>query len=281
MKIVYIDWWLGRVIAMTWPITELAKKEEVSVITSRPLAFRWNPYIKAVHWTWDRALWENVIRWNELITLEPYSNSDFYNKGENRLKVAAKQLKVEESNPCLFLAEHEKLSNVLPWNYPVLFQPFGSSMNKYGADKSYRSFKVEDAQYIADNLRANGFTVYVVETDEQPKLNGCEQFTTEDLRWMVTLPWRYPVVWCDSCLHHASKALWKSALVMWAWTDAWRFGYDTDINLRNGEKYDYVPFRLWIDFNTDIQNQYCNRFTKERLDNFINEALNLCSQWYN
>jgi hypothetical protein len=61
-------------------------------------------------------------------------------------------------------------------------------MNKYGADKSYRSFKVEDAQYIADNLRANGFTVYVVETDEQPKLNGCEQFTTEDLRWMVTLP---------------------------------------------------------------------------------------------
>ena len=281
MKIVYIDWWLGRVIAMTWPITELAKKEDVSVITSRPLAFRWNPYIKAVHWTWDRALWENVIRWNELITLEPYSDSDFYNKGENRLKVAAKQLKVEESNPCLFLAEHEKLDNLLEWNRPVLFQPFWSSMKLNWADKSYRSFKVEDAQYIANALRSNWYTVYVAERDDQPKLEWCNQLTVEDLRRLITLTDRYPVIWCDSSLHHASKAFWKTALVMWAWTDSWRFGYNTSINLRNNEKYEYVPFRLWIDFNTDIQNQKCNNFAKERLDEYISEALKLCYQWYN
>jgi hypothetical protein len=35
----------------------------------------------------------------------------------------------------------------------ILFQPFGSSVNEpIGADKSYRSFYVKDAQYIADKL---------------------------------------------------------------------------------------------------------------------------------
>lgn len=281
MKIIHIDWWLGRVIAMTWPITELAKREEVRVITSRPLAFWGNPYIKSVHWDWDRALWENVIKWNDYFNLEPYTDSKFFNEWENWLKVSARLLWVEESNPILYLAEHEKLNNTLWWDKPVLFQPFWSTMQLNWADKSYRSFKIEDAQYIADNLIQNWYTVYVVERDDQPKLQWCNQLTVNDMRWLVSLTARYPVIWCDSSMHHWSKAFWKKALVMRAGTDSWRFGYDTSINMRNDEKYEYVPFRLWIDFNTDIQNQNCNKFSKEWLDKFIMEWLNLLDERYN
>lgn len=280
--VIKIDWWLWRVIAMTWAITEVAKTREVRVITSRPLAFRWNPYIKSVHWVGDWALWENVIRWNEYIELEPYLDSKFFNDWENWLNVVARKLWLSEvAQPILFLAEHEKLDNVLCWDCkPILFQPFWSTMKINWSDKSYRSLRIEDAQYIADIFIKNWYTPYVVERDDQPKLKWCIQLTVQDMRWLVSLADRYPLVWVDSSMHHAVKAFGKSAVVIWAWTDAWRFWYDTSFNFRNEKKYEYVPFRLGIDFNTDIQNQECNIFTKEELESIANAWLELASCYY-
>ena len=54
--VVRIDGWLGRVVAMTWAITEVAKKRPVKVVTSWPLVFWGNPYIKSVHVLDDRRL---------------------------------------------------------------------------------------------------------------------------------------------------------------------------------------------------------------------------------
>lgn len=262
-----IDWWLGRVIAMAWAITEVAKQRPVKVITSRPLVFWGNPYIVSVHWLDDRRLYEDVIKWNDYFELEPYKDPAFFNDWVNWLDVAAKQLWLEKpADPILFLAEHEKLDNVLDWEKPILFQPFGSTMQKNGADKSYRSLKVEDAQYLADKLKELWFTVYVVERDDQPKLEWCIQLTVQNMRWLVTLAARYPVFWIDSSMHHAAKAFWYDSLVIWSGTDAWRFGYDNDLNIRSDAPYEYVPFRLGIDFNTDIINQHTNIYTKEFLD---------------
>lgn len=262
-----IDWWLWRVIAMAWAITEVAKQRPVKVITSRPLVFWGNPYIVSVHWLDDRRLYEDVIKWNDYFELEPYKDPAFFNDWVNWLDVAAKQLWLDEpADPILFLAEHEKLDNVLDWEKPILFQPFGSTMQKNGADKSYRSLKVEDAQYLADKLKELWFTVYVVERDDQPKLDWCVQLTVQNMRWLVTLAARYPVFWIDSSMHHAAKAFWYDSLVIWSGTDAWRFGYDNDLNIRSDAPYEYVPFRLWIDFNTDIINQHTNIYTKEFLD---------------
>lgn len=270
--VIYIDWGLGRVIAMAWAITEVAKTRPVKVITSRPLVFWGNPYIVSVHWTGDRRLYEDVIKGNDYFVLEPYTDPEFFNDGKNWLDIAAKQLKLtcdEVPQPTLFLAEHEKLGNVLDWPNPILFQPFGSTMELNWADKSYRSLKVEDAQYLANKLIELWHTVYVVERDDQPKLEWCRQLTVENMRWLVTLAARYPVFWIDSSMHHAAKAFWNNSLVIWSGTDAWRFGYDTDVNIRTDAPYEYVPFRLWIDFNTDIINQYTNIYTKEFLDNII------------
>lgn len=264
---VKIDWWLGRVIAMAWAITEVAKQRPVKVITSRPLVFWGNPYIVSVHWLDDRRLYEDVIKWNDYFELEPYKDPAFFNDWVNWLDVAAKQLWLEKpADPILFLAEHEKLDNVLDWEKPILFQPFGSTMQKNGADKSYRSLKVEDAQYLAYKLKELWYTVYVVERDDQPKLDGCVQLTVQNMRWLVTLAARYPVFWIDSSMHHAAKAFWYDSLVIWSGTDAWRFGYDNDLNIRSDAPYEYVPFRLGIDFNTDIINQHTNIYTKEFLD---------------
>lgn len=265
--VIRIDWWLWRVIAMAWAITEVAKQRPVKVITSRPLVFWGNPYIVSVHWLDDRRLYEDVIKWNDYFELEPYKDPAFFNDWVNWLDVAAKQLWLEKpADPILFLAEHEKLDNVLDWEKPILFQPFGSTMQKNGADKSYRSLKVEDAQYLADKLKELWFTVYVVERDDQPKLDGCIQLTVQNMRWLVTLAARYPVFWIDSSMHHAAKAFWYDSLVIWSGTDAWRFGYNNDLNIRSDAPYEYVPFRLGIDFNTDIINQHTNIYTKEFLD---------------
>lgn len=265
--VIKIDWWLWRVIAMSGAITEVAKQRPVKVITSRPLVFRWNPFIQSVHWLDDRRLFEDVIRGNDYFELEPYTDPDFFNEWKNWLDVAAKQLWLKKAaQPVLFLAEHEKLANTLEWEKPILYQPFGSTMQMNGADKSYRSLRIEDAQYIADWLNAKGYTVYVCERNDQPKLKNCKQLTVDYIRWLVTLCARYPVLWVDSSLHHAAKAFGKQAVVIWSGTDAGRFGYPSHINLRNKSQYTYVPFRLWVDFNTDIINQYCNIYDKEFLD---------------
>lgn len=269
--VIRIDGWLGRVVAMTGAITEVAKKRPVKVVTSRPLVFRWNPFIKSVHWLDDRRLFEDVIKSNDYIELEPYTDPKFFNDAENWLKVAARKLWLEKpADPVLFLAEHEKMWNFLQGDKPILFQPFWSTMWLNWADKSYRSILVNDAQYIADELTKKGYTLYeVIKQGSQPVLNNCQLCDTPDLRLVVSLCARYPVVWCDSSLHHCSKAFGKRALVVWAWTDAERYGYESNINMREHPCI-HTPLRLSMnDFNFDISNQGANKFSKKFLDKVI------------
>ena len=276
--VIRIDGWLGRVIAMTWAITEVAKSRPVKVITSWPLVFWWNPYIESVHWLDDRDLYRNVIMWNDYFELEPYTDPEFFNDARNWLEIAAKQLTQfwwlewkPTPQPCLFLAEHEKINNTLEWNMPVLFQPFWSTMQLNWADKSYRSILVEAAQYLALKLDSMWFTMYeVIKPGAQPILDWCRILDTPDLRFVVSLCYRYPVLWCDSSLHHAAKAFWKKATVVWAWTDAERYWYESNNNLREFPMVMHTPLRLFLNsFNDDVSNQYTNRFTQEFLDKVI------------
>ena len=273
--VIRIDWWLWRVVAMTWAITEVAKQREVRVVTSRPLVFRGNPYIKSVHGLDDRRLFEDVIKGNDYIELEPYTDPEFFNDAKNRLDIAAKQLRLPKPvDPCLFLAEHEKLSNILEWQNPILFQPFWSTMWMNGADKSYRSIRVEDAQYLADKLVEMWYTPYlVIKPNSQPRLRNCQMCDTPDLRLVVSLCQRYPVIWCDSSLHHCSKAFKKKALVVRAWTDAERYWYKSNINMREHPLVAHTPLRLNMnDFNFDISNQHTNQLSKSFLDKALSQV---------
>lgn len=272
--VVRIDWWLGRVIAMQWPITALAKKRPVRVITSRPLAFRWNPRIKSIHWLDDRDLFRQIIQWNDYMELEPYTDPDFFNEWKNWLDVAAKQLWLDKvAEPCLYLAEHEKLNNYLDWQNPILYQPFGSTMEWNGSDKSYRSIKVEDAQYIADRLVELWYTPYLVIKPTQPRLQNCRILDTPDLRFVVSLCDRYPLLWCDSCLHHATKAFKRKSVVVRAGTDSWRFWYKSHINLRENPYVAFTPMRLPLNsFDYDISNQHTNIFSKKFLDEVVHNV---------
>ena len=274
--VIRIDGGLGRVVAMTWAITEVAKHRVVKVVTSRPLVFRWNPFIKSVHGLDDRRLFEDVIKGCDYIELEPYTDPEFFNDGKNWLEIAKKQLFIpwDTPQPCLFLAEHEKMGNILAWDKPILYQPFWSTMWLNGADKSYRSIPVDAAQYIADELTKKWYTLYeVIKQGSQPVLNNCQMCDTPDLRLVVSLCARYPVVWCDSSLHHCSKAFGKKALVVWAWTDAERFWYESNINMREHPMVAFTPMRLPMqDFNYDISNQHTNQFSKKFLDEVVKKV---------
>lgn len=273
--VIRIDGGLGRVIAMSWAITELAKHTRVRVVTSRPLVFWGNPYIESVHWLDDRDLFANVIRGNNYYELEPYTDPGFFNDAENWLDVAKRLLRIEwdTPQPCLFLAEHEKMGNYLSGNKPILFQPFGSTMQMNGADKSYRSMTIESAQYLADRLVEAWYTPYeVIKQGSQPVLRNCQMCDTPDLRLVISLCDRYPVVGCDSSLHHASKAFGKKAVVLWAGTDQERYGYDSNINMREYPFRAFTPMRLPMNsFDLDISNQGTNKFTKWFIDKVMVE----------
>lgn len=276
--VIKIDGWLGRVVAMSGAITEKAKQQPVKVITSRPLVFRWNPHIKSVHGLEDRRLFEDVIRWNDYIEIEPYTDPRFFNDWVNRLEIVRTKLWLEKiAEPKLYLAEYEKFENFLDWDKPVLYQPFGSTMNMKGWDKSYRSIPVEAAQYIADFLTSKWYIMYeVIKPNAQPKLNNCKILDTPNMRFVVSLCARYPVLWCDSSLHHCAKAFNKQALVVWAWTDQERYWYESNINMREHPMVAHTPLRLNMnDFNFDISNQHTNEFSKEFLNNVINTFIKM------
>ena len=265
-----IDGGLGRVIAMSGAISEVAKKRPVKVITSRPLVFWGNPYIVSVHGLEDRDLFRQVIRWNDYIELEPYTDPRFFNDGVNWLEIVRDKLGLEEiAEPKLFLAEHEKGRNYLNGNKVLLYQPFGST--GWETDKSYRSLYVKDAQYIANGLIKKGYKLYVIEREDQPRLAGCEHITTKDMRWVVSLADRYDLLGCDSCMQHASKAFGKRAVVIWAGTDQERYGYESHTNMREFPMVAHTPMRLPMNsFDFDISNQFTNKFSKEFLDKIIN-----------
>lgn len=93
------------------------------------------------------------------------------------------------------------------------------------------------------------------------------------MRWLVTLCARYPVLWCDSSLHHCSKAFWKRAVVVRAWTDAERYWYESNINMREFPMVAHTPMRLMMnDFNFDISNQHTNNFSKKFLDKVVSNV---------
>ena len=267
--VIRIDGWLWRVVAMSGAITEKAKQQPVKVITSRPLVFWWNPYIKSVHWLEDRRLFEDVIKWNDYIELEPYTKPKFFNDWVNWLEIAREELWLRKiAEPKLFLAEHEKGRNYLKWEKVLLYQPFWSM--GWESDKSYRSLYIDSAQYLADWLIRKWYSLYLIEREDQPRLRGCEAITTNDMRWVVSLASRYDVLWCDSCMHHCSKAFGRKAVVLWAWTDAERYWYKSNINMREYPMVAHTPLRLNMnDFNYDISNQYTNKFSKEFLDKVI------------
>ena len=275
--VVCITWGLGRVVAMSGAITELSKKRPVKVITSRPIVFRANPYVEAYGMDHPN-LFKTVIKGNDYLELEPYTDSDFFNDGKNRLEVAKKQLWLEKvAQPILYLAEHEKenakVMNIPQGKIPVLYQPFWSTMEMNWSDKSYRSLKIEDAQYVADLLNKNGFVpMLVIKPWTQPKLKWCQILDTPDLRGVMSLCSKYPVFWADSCLHHCAKAFWKKSCILWAWTDSERFGYESDLNLREFPMVEHTPMRLPMnDFNFDISNQHTNKFTKPFLEEAVKE----------
>lgn len=93
---------------------------------------------------------------------------------------------------------------------------------------------------------------------------------------MVSLTARYPVLWCDSSLHHCAKAFWKQAVVVRAWTDKERYGYDSHINMREHPMVAHTPLRLNLnDFNFDISNQHTNEFSKKFLDEVVKNFISI------
>lgn len=258
---------------MTWLISAVAKQRDVKVICSRPLAFWWNPFIKSVHGLGDRRLFQDVIKWNDYIEIEPYTDPKFFNDGVNWLEVVRLQLWLDKVYyPEMHLADREEKTYKLDGIKPILFQPFGSTMDINWADKSYRSIPVAQAQYIAEQLMKKWYTVYTCESEKQPELRWVNTLRkVTDLRYMVWLCSKYPVIWCDSCLHHASVWFWKHPIVLRAWTDAERFWYEwKEDNYREFPMKEYTPMRMFInDFDFDNSNQWTNDFSIEFIDKIL------------
>jgi len=273
--IIRIDGGLGRVIAMSWLIYEYAKTYwETEVITSRPIVFWWNNLVK-YHPLDKQNLYEEVIRGNNYIEIEPYTMPEYFNDGINWIDVIAKKLWVKPVMPKLFFTEAEKRRYWICWcQKPIIFQPFGSGVKDgSGSDDTYRSLYPEQAQYIVNCLTQLGYTVFLVRSENQPMLQNC-QTLTGDLRMIMCLAGKYPVLAVDSFVPHAAMAQGNKPVVIWAGTDEWRLGYKDALNLREHPLVEHVPMRMPTnDFNMMNKNQHTNQFSKDFLDNVVKNFL--------
>lgn len=266
-KIIKIDWWLWRVIASTWVITEYAKKNDVSIITTRPLVFRGNPYIKSIHWIDDRRLYEDVIKWNDYIEIEPYTMPEYFNNREHIIKCINKQLTWNNKfiKPIIFTTEEEKILNKEMFlDNTVLFQPFGSGVeNILWVDKTYRSMTIDFAEMVVNWLLEKWYSVVQVGNDFHPNISWAKLYS-KDLRSLISSLPNYKVIWIDSFLYHANKAMWWQSVVIWAgWPTEEMVWYSDDINIREKEIIDYVPYRLPVnDFDFNNINRDTNKFTE-------------------
>lgn len=278
--IIRIDWWLWRVIAMSWVITEYAKLHPTEVITARPLVFWWNPHLK-YHPLDKHNLYEEVIKGNKYIELEPYTMDEYFNDGVNWIELMAKKLWVKYSLPQLFFTENEKRKyNITGVTKPILFQPFGSGVkDATGADDTYRSLYPEQAQYIVNQLMNAGYQVFVVKSENQPQLYWVN-YLTWDLRMIMCLAGKYPVLAIDSFVPHAAMAFNNKPVVIWAGTDEWRLWYKDAINLREHPLVEHVPMRMPTnEFNMLNVNQFTNQFSQKFLDDVVSYFLPKQAEW--
>lgn len=290
-QVVLIEGGIGKQIAMTGVLVEAAKKSEEGIIVISPYDYIfWGlPGIEVYSINHVR-LYENVIKPNNFLHLEPYHDPETYRGGRSIVLSAAAALglplesrspadgpfTVDDYRPRIRLSTYEKNEAEEFVSRPdnaggyIIFQPFGASHGPHG-DNTSRSMPVEFAQKLATEM-AKKYRVYQVSAPHVPVLEGCVPFSPENSprQIMAVASKAAKIVTCDSFMNHAAVAVGRQAIVVWGSTSEKIFGYPSNINIREFQCPEFIPTRLYVnDPSLDDRNSYSNQFTEKTLNKIL------------
>ena len=264
-KSILIEGGIGKQIALTWPVLEFAKNNETQVIS--PHSYLWEWLIET-HNTNKEKLFETVIKWTELIILDPYLDFDVYTNEKNIINTTAKILGIENKyyEPQIKLSIRER-NDANEWQnrtenreWFILFQPFGAMSWPHG-DPSARSLEKEFATELAFELNKIAKTYYVWLNDFIPQIPPINW----SIRQIIAVAQKAKfIICCDSFLHHWAKAVGNNNVItIWGGTSEKVYWHEWHHHIREFNCPWYNLVRFVNDSSVDEAVQYSNKFTEK------------------
>lgn len=291
---VKVDGGIGRCIAATGALRELAKTKTVSVVTSFPFCFDHLEFLDRVYPLGTPFIYEDHLAKGEFFEPEPYNHRAYY-ADEQHLATVFNGLmtgKFEYTAPVLNMSanELEAAKQMIDGlrketgKGVVLVQPWGSSggrptgREKVNDDETFRSFTYEFTKELCDALNKAKLTPLIVKSQDQAGYENSKQVTGANPRAVFAMiPHVDGVICCDSFLHHASAALGTPVptVVLWAGTSEKNLGYEAQTNIVTKKPRLVEPNRIPHDHAYYVtKNKGINDFPADVVPDIVAKMLN-------
>lgn len=240
-----------------------------------------------------KGVFDNIIKPNELISLEPYREHGYYNQKKSLSESFDKLINETDDHsdlekPKIVLSKEEEINaidvitNVKEYHKKkktIVFQPFGRGtiLHKSGhtVDTSSRSLSTNDYFYISERLRKKYNVIYF---GEHKFDNDMNMFVQTHLRqWAAIIEASDYFLGIDSVGQHMAYAYDIPGTVIMGSTFAVNTSYPNYFNIL--EKKDvnrrYSPIRIQ-GIDTELANRIndsCMDFDKKELEDITNKIL--------
>lgn len=241
-----------------------------------------------------KGLFENIIKPNELITLEPYREHGYYNQKKSLSESFDKLINNTDEHsdlerPKIVLSKAEEINALDVINNvkehhkkkkTVVIQPFGRSCNLdqksgYAVDVSTRSLSTNDYFYISEKIRQKynliAFSEIRFENDKNMYVD------TNIRQWAAIIEAADYFVGVDSVGQHMAYAFNKPGSVIMGSTFSENVSYPKHFNIIEKKEIQrrYAPIRI-EGIDGDLANRYndtCMDFSKKEIDEIANNIL--------
>lgn len=240
-----------------------------------------------------KGLFENIIKPNELVTLEPYREHGYYNQKKSLTESFDKLVnntddhsdlekpkislsKIEEINALDIINNVQELHKK---KKTVVIQPFGRGCNLhksgYTVDPSSRSLSTDDYFYISERIRQKYNLICFSEIKFE---NDKNMYIDTNLRqWSAVIEAADYFVGVDSVGQHMAYAFNKPGSIIMGATFPENVSYPKHFNILEKKelKRKYSPIRIHgLDGDLiDRYNDSCMDFTKKEIEEISNNIL--------
>lgn len=296
-KVFFVDGGAGRVICSLPAFQKYYKLHgpEFYIVSASGIDFFvGHPELQDI--TFDlghKGLFENIIKPNDLITLEPYREHGYYNQKKSLAESFDKLVNNTDDHsdlekPKIVFSKLEEINaldainNVKEFHKKkktVVIQPFGRSCNLHKSghtvDTSSRSLSTDDYFYISEKIRQK---YNLISFSEIKFENDKNMYVDTNLRqWSAIIEAADYFVGVDSVGQHMAYAFDKPGSVIMGSTFPENVSYPKYFNIieKKGFQRKYSPIRIHgLDGDLiDRYNDSCMDFTKKEIEEISNNIL--------
>ena len=245
-----------------------------------------------------KGLFENIIKPNELVNLEPYREHGYYNQKKSLSESFDKLINNTDDHsdlekPKIVLSKQEEIqaldciNNVKEYHKKkktIVIQPFGRGVSQHKSghtyDPSSRSFSTDDYFYISERIRKK---YNLISFSELKFENDKNMYVDTNIRqWAAIIEAADYFVGVDSVGQHMAYSFDKPGSVIIGSTFAENISYPKYFNIveKKNNKKKYSPIRIHgLDGDlADRYNDTCMDFTQRELEEITNNILHHIKQ---